>query len=170
VGLTQGIYLPLIGRNSAPVASVAITNGNFDSGDTAWTDFSSNGVYPIITHAASLPVLPYSGSYAAWMGGLPNEVNYVQQQVAVPANAPYLRFYHWMASADAPGFDFGRVKVNGLAVETFDLSKDTNGWVVHTVNLTAYAGQSVSLRFEGTTDGSLNSNWFVDEVSFHSLP
>jgi hypothetical protein len=171
VGLTQNLFLPWVTRNGVLNASAAVTNGNFESGSVTWAEFSSNNVYPIIYSVSQgLPVTPVSGDYAAWMGGLNNEVSYVQQSVTVPANAPYLRFYRWMGSGDAPGYDFGRVKINGTTVLTFDLSQNTSGWVIHSVSLAAYAGQSVTLRFEATTDGSLISSWLLDDVSFSSMP
>ena len=38
--------------------------------------------------------------------------------------------------------------------------------MTHNVNLSAYAGQSVALQIRVVTDGSLNSNLFVDDASF----
>jgi predicted carbohydrate-binding protein with CBM5 and CBM33 domain len=38
--------------------------------------------------------------------------------------------------------------------------------VKHSVNLSAYAGQSVLLQIVVVTDGTFNSNYFVDDVSF----
>jgi len=113
-------------------------------------------------------VTPHGGSWAVWLGGVLNETAYIQQQVTVSAGCPYLTFYHWIASADDCGYDYGFTRINGATVDTVNLcsSKDTGGWVQNTINLSAYAGQTVTLQIRATTDGSLNSNWFVDDVSF----
>ena len=55
-------------------------------------------------------------------------------------------------------------------MDTVDLcsSNNTGGWVQKSINLSAYAGQTVTLQIRAATDGSLNSNWFIDDVSFQS--
>ncbi len=88
----------------------------------------------------------------------------------MPAGAPYLTYYHWIASADACGYDFGGVLVNGAVVDVYTLctSTSTGGWVKHVVNLGSYANQSVMVQIRSENDSSLNSNLFVDDVSFES--
>jgi kumamolisin len=100
-----------------------------------------------------------------------SEISYLEQQVAVPPSSPYLAYWHWIASADDCGFDFAKVIVNGSAVtDLYDLcnANNTNGWVKHAVDLSAYAGLSVSIRIQAETDSSLNSNLFVDDVAFQA--
>jgi hypothetical protein len=143
-----------------------LVNGDFESGTTGWTEYSTHGWQIIVT---SFPggLTAHSGSYAAWLGGDDSDISFVQQQVTVSASAPYLVYWHWIASEDACGFDFGGVLVNGIVVDTYNLcsSADTNGWVKHSVNLGAYVGQSVMLQIRAETNSSLNSNLFVDDVS-----
>ena len=81
-----------------------------------------------------------------------------------------LAYWHWIASEDLCGYDFGGVLINSTVVDVYDLCSSTNtgGWVKHVVNLSAYAGQSVSLQIRAETDDSLNSNLFVDDVSFQA--
>ena len=47
---------------------------------------------------------------------------------------------------------------------------NTNGWVKHKLWLGAYAGSTVSLRFEVKTDPTLLSSVFVDDLVFASGP
>lgn len=47
---------------------------------------------------------------------------------------------------------------------------DTGGWVHRVVNLSAYAGTTVSLQIFARTDSYLNSNWFIDDVAFQASP
>ena len=47
---------------------------------------------------------------------------------------------------------------------------NTGGWVTHSVNLSAYAGQTVALQIRVETDSSLNSNLFVDDVAMMASP
>ena len=165
VGKIQQYYWPLVLWDFPGLAS-GIVNGNFESGTSGWTEYSTHG-WPIIMTSFSGGVTARSGSYAAWLGGEFDDVSYVQQQVAISPSAPYLVYWHWIASEDICGFDFGGVVVNGTVVQVYDLcsSTSTGGWVSHSVNLSAYAGQSVMLQIRAETDYSLNSNLFVDDIS-----
>ena len=113
-------------------------------------------------------VTPHGGSWAAWLGGGNSDISYIQQQVTISGATPYLTYYHWIASADSCGFDFAFVLINGVAVDAYNLcsSQNTGGWVTHNVNLSAYAGQSVTLQIRVETNIVNNSNLFVDDVSF----
>ena len=107
---------------------------------------------------------------AAWLGGDYDEISYIQQQITVPADRPYLSYYHWIASTDTCGYDLGGVLVNGVVVEEYDLctANNTGGWVKRVVNLSAYAAQSVAIQIRAECDNYLNSNLFIDHVAFQS--
>jgi hypothetical protein len=143
-----------------------IVNGDFEAGITGWTEGSSHG-WPVIVNVFPTGVVPHSGSQAAWLGGEYDDISFVQQQVTISAGAPYLVYWHWIASSDACGYDFGGVLVNSTVVDVYNLcsSANTGGWVKHSVNLGAYVGQSIMLQIRAETDSSLNSNLFVDDVS-----
>jgi hypothetical protein len=146
-----------------------IVNGDFEQGRVAWTEYSTYG-WPLIRQEFPGTVTPYDGTWAVWLGGDYDDISYIQQQVLVPAGQPYLSYWHWIASADACGYDIGTVWVNGTVIETYDLcsDNDTNGWVQRVINLSAYAGQSVSIQIRAECDSSLNSNLFIDHVAFQS--
>jgi hypothetical protein len=92
----------------------------------------------------------------------------IEQSVAVSASKPYLSYWFWIASSDFCGY----VMVDQVVVDRLDLCSDksTNGWKRRTVNLSAYKGQIVSLALEASTDGSRNSNWFVDDLRSSRSP
>ncbi|HTP07433.1 MAG TPA: hypothetical protein VMP08_04235 [Anaerolineae bacterium] len=164
-------YLPLIRKDPPPLPSLA--NGNFESGATGWTEYSLHG-WPIILSAGNFPgtITPHGGSWAAWLGGEYDDISYVQQSVGVQASAPYLAYWHWIASADVCGYDFGGVLVNGTVADVYTLctTNNTGGWVKHVVNLSVYSGQIVTLQIRAETDSTNNSNLFVDDVAFQSSP
>jgi hypothetical protein len=174
-GVTVGgggkTYLPIVLKNSSGGGDGGgIVNGDFENGPTGWVEYSTHGWDLIVT---SFPgsITPRSGSWAVWLGGDYNDISYIQQQVTVPAGSPYLAYWHWIASEDVCGWDYGGVIVNDTTVEdVYDLciSTNTGGWVKHVVNLSAYTGQSVSLQIRAETDGSLNSNLVVDDVAFQA--
>ncbi|OIO86699.1 MAG: hypothetical protein AUK02_05730 [Anaerolineae bacterium CG2_30_58_95] len=165
------IYLPLVLRDFAsPPPGDGIVNGDFESGLTGWTEYSTHG-WPIIVNSFSPnSVTAHSGSYAAWLGGSNDEISYIQQQVTISSGAPYLVYWQWIGSDDVCGSDIGEVLVNGSVVDVYNLCTENNtgGWVTHSVDLSAYAGQSVTLQIRSETGPSIYSNLFVDDVSLQA--
>lgn len=167
----ESVYLPLIARNyspsPAPVPGTGIRNGDFESGaDGSWTESSYQG-YSLILHSSTLPITPHSGSWATWLGGVGDEISEISQSVTIPSGYSLLRFWHWIGSADVCGYDWGMVYIDDDERGRFDLCSDTGtgGWVIRTYDLSAYVGQTVVLQIRATTDGSLNSNLFIDDVA-----
>ena len=58
--------------------------------------------------------------------------------------------------------------INATPIQTWDLCSihNTGGWVPISLDLSSYAGQSVSLEFRVQTDNSLSSTLYLDDVSF----
>jgi hypothetical protein len=162
-------HLPSI-LNVKTSASLFIPNGDFELGtNQGWNEYSSHN-WSLVLSREHLPISPFSGQWAAWLGGESDEIAAIGQEVTVPTNFPYLRFAHWIASEDLCGYDFGGVVVNNTVVDVFDLCADTtaNGWSWRQVNLSTYAGQVIQLQIRAETDVSLNSNLFVDDVQWSS--
>lgn len=159
------LYLPI--SLDVPPPNLPLLNGSFEAGRTGWTEFSALG-YDIISTAFPGSVAPHSGAWAAWLGGDDNETSSISQQVTVPATAPLLTYWRWIALADACGFDHFTLWVNGVLVDGHDLchAADTNGWRPAAADLSDYAGQTVTLELRVTTDGSGNSNLFIDDLAF----
>lgn len=172
VTFNESAHLPLVMSIFGSTAENPFVNPDFESGRTGWTEFSTHG-WDIIGTTFPGTVTPHSGTWAAWLGGDDDDISYIKQRVTVPAGAPHLTYWHWIASEDVCGFDLGGVIVNDSdVVDVYDLcdARSTGGWVRHSVNLSAYAGQSVTIQIRAETDGSLNSNLFVDDVSFQASP
>lgn len=161
-------YLPIVPKTHS---TVAIGNPGFEAGETIWSWYSSNGWRIIVNSQLPPGVAPHGGSWLAWLGGGDNETSYVQQTIAVPNDAPHLAWWHWAASAEnGCEYDVGTVRINGTTVRTIQLcqSQNTGGWVQQSVNLNAYRNQSVTLRVQVVTDGSINSNLFLDDFAFRA--
>ena len=148
-----------------------LVNGDFEQGPgVGWTE-SSTGGWPIVTDDFLANNIEPNGSWAAWLGGADNEESALWQQIVVSAGAPVLHYAYAIGSEDACGFDFAQIVVNGVIVKDYQLCGNTvtGDWVQGSVDLSAYAGQSVELLFMVVTDGSLNSNLFLDDVSFSNV-
>ena len=169
-GIVAPIYLPISLHIPYTPPALPLLNGDFEQGATGWTEASLLG-WRVIVNSNEVEGLPtHSGVWSAWLGGDDNEISLIEQAVTVPPDRPYLTYYHGIGSEDGCGYDFGGVLIDGAVVDVYDLCADssTSGWVRHVVNLSDYAGQTVALQIRVETDGSLNSNLFVDDVAFSS--
>lgn len=164
------LYLPLVMKGGF---TDPIINGGFELGHVGWSEYTKNNYFqPIVTQAFVQNYNPgvsaHNGTWLVWLGGSYNEINSISQTITIPASGPYLHYWYWIGSADACGYDFFRVKLGTTSVHTKNLCQTTNtgGWVQGVLNLAAYAGSPVSLKFEVTTDDILNSNLFLDDIFF----
>ena len=148
-------------------SSTAVRNGTFEAGhDGNWTE-SSTGGWDLITQSFPGGVTPHGGSWAVWLGGADNETSSLTQNGISMSGVRYLHYWYWIASEDICGYDYAKVFVNGSEKQSFDLcdTSGTSGWVQRVLDLNSYAGTVISLEFRVTTDGSGNSNFFIDDVS-----
>jgi serine protease AprX len=144
-----------------------VVNPGFESGrNVGWSEGSTHG-WEIVVNSFPGSVTAHAGSWAAWLGGDYSDTSYVQQSITITGTA-VLSYWYWVASDDICGYDYLYVKVNGTPVFTQNLCSTTNtsGWVNKKISLSAYAGQTVALRFEVYADSSVNSNLFLDDISF----
>jgi hypothetical protein len=116
---------------------------------------------------STLQIAPHGGSWAAWLGGDDNEISEISQSVTIPPASSLLRLWHWIGSADACGYDWGEVFIDADRLDRFALcsSSGTGGWMIRTYDLSGYVAETVVLKIRATTDGSLTSNLFVDDVA-----
>lgn len=164
------VFLPVMLKTYQQVPPTPLLNGDFEAGRTAWSESSLKG-WPLIVHAGEPNMIPpHGGEWAAWLGGGHNEYATLQQTAQVPVSAPYLGYWYATFSQDTCGFDNGWVKINSVTLKTHPLcqAQATGGWVKQVLDLTAYAGQVVQLQFGASTDASLLSSLFIDDVAFQS--
>jgi hypothetical protein len=149
-----------------------IINGDFESGQgVGWIEYSLNG-WELIMHSDDFPVTPHGGNWATWLGGDHSEISSIQQTFTVPNGTSYLHLWYWIESEDECGYDYGYVRINSSDLQTWDLCVDnsTEAWTELSLDLGAYAEQSVLLEILVETDTSLLSNLFIDDVSLSATP
>jgi hypothetical protein len=136
-----------------------------------------------------LPADPYSGSYAFWSNkGDESDMTLTREfdfsYVSAPITFSYWTWYdlekdydyvyleastdgqHWQipitpsGTAENPSGNSYGWGYNGLS----------NGWIQESVDLSRFAGQKVSLRFEYVTDAAVNGEGFLlDDVSIDAI-
>jgi len=168
---------PTPGPTNTPTARQLIVNGGFESGQSPWGESSANG-YQIID-----PSRPHTGTHSAWMCGYNNCNDQIYQTVTLPATFTKVTLGYWyysdtQESAGSPCYDYfyARIKSSSGGIITTPQqscnSSATNGWVFKSFDLTSalsgYAGKAVTVSFQGTTDSSLTSDFFVDDVTVNA--
>ncbi len=163
-------YLPLIMKDNGSVPPNPVQNGGFESGHVAWAESSLHPVELIMDAAAGLSVTPHNGSWAVWLGGVDDEVASITQSVTIPVGRSILHYWFASGSEDSCNFDFFKIFVEGTvrSSETICYSNATNAWVHRVLDLSAYAGTTQTIMFMASTNGSLNSNVFLDDISFET--
>ena len=86
----ERLYLPLVAQAGSP--AIQLANGGFEDGRTIWRTFSTHDNAII---RAGTAVSPHQGDWLAQLGGADDETAFIEQQVTVPAAAPYLHFWAW---------------------------------------------------------------------------
>lgn len=170
------VYLPMTSKSTGSSPSVVV-NGDFEAGRSGWVEFEDSTFFdfPLIVNRQDLPspIRPYDGDWVAWLGGESDFISYIEQVLTIPQTNPQLTYWHWIDSIW--GFQantYGGVYINGTSVDQYPLDSDTatGGWVKRTVDLNAYAGQTVTLRILSQTGTDNFSSLYVDAVSIHSSP
>ena len=157
-------------------------NGGFESGrDGKWHERNAGSPTKLIFRngeTITLIMPARNGHYFAWLGGEPDAANELAQEVSLPPGYSNmgLVFDYWIWSEeDSCSRDTAVVSVDGTTLNTFGLCKATitpvdptnGGWRKATyalTNLPQTAARNVTIKFTGTTNGSKNSNFFIDNV------
>ena len=152
-------------------AAQLLTNPGFESNGTGWTQASTLGFSPITKATSAEP--SHAGSYVAWFDGNGSkDTDSITQKVTIPAGCTATLSY-WLhvdttentTTAKPDTFTVQVLNSAGTVLGTvgsFSNLNKASGYTQHTADLSAYAGQTVSLRFTGTeTDTSGGTTDFV---------
>jgi len=150
-----------------------LLNTGFESGSTSWT--MSSGV--ICTNASCSGETAHAGTGFAWLDGYGSaHTDTVSQAVAIPSGktSATLAFYLHINTAEtttSTAYDKLTVQVlnsSGSVLATLATYSNLNaasGYVLKSLNMTPYIGQTVTVRFTGTEDASLQTSFVLDDVT-----
>ncbi len=150
------------------IPSNPILNGGFELGDAYWLEYSTHGWDLIMNSAEGLLISAHTGSWAVWLGGEYSDNSYISQTVTIPIGRSFLHYWVYTGSNDLCEYDVFLVLVGNSAVYSQWVCDDNNtyGWVHRVLDLSTYAGTTQTIKFLVSTDSSLNSNVFLDDISF----
>ncbi|MGW6576208.1 M28 family peptidase [Streptomyces sp. NPDC054945] len=140
-----------------------VTNGGFESGSSPWS--ATTGV---ITNQSGQA--PHGGSYKAWLAGYGStHTDSAAQTLTIPSGCSTYRlgfFLHIDTDEDENVvYDRFTVSVAGQTLETLSNLNANSGYAEKSYDLSQFAGQTVTLKFNGTEDQSLQTSFVVDDVT-----
>jgi trimeric autotransporter adhesin len=170
-GVTRTVTLKV--NASTTTASQLLLNPGFELGRVNWV---SNNINKVITNSVS-PTR--TGAWVAWLGSFSGlaGTEFLYQDVTIPADAvnATLTFYLMPISEETTTTlqnDTLKVQVRNAAgtilstPATFsNLDLPLFGYEQHTVNLSAYKGQTIRVYFLNTSNNSLFTWFFIDDVT-----
>jgi hypothetical protein len=154
-----------------------LINGGFEAGLEPWVPYTT-GADPLIYDAATTAedgIVPYEGQRMGWLGGVPNETNRLSQEVILPAGttrvtlggALRIQIFEQHALIDFLRADLvaGALRIPVFAFDNGSASEDWVELAVPAVDVTAYAGQTVTLELESEIGAGPGTNFFIDGLS-----
>ncbi len=162
-----------IGSSSSGGCTAAQLLGNpgFETGSAApWS--STSGV---VSNSGSEP--PHSGSWDAWLDGYGSaHTDTLSQAVTLPSGCSTYSFGFYLhvdtaETTTSTAYDTLSVQVLGSSgtvlgtLATYSNLDQNTGYTQHSFDLSAYAGQSITLKFTGTEDSAYQTSFFLDDTS-----
>jgi len=146
---------------------VSVTNPGNQSSTTAGNDGSWSQTSGVIgQYSSSYPT--HAGTWQAWLDGYGNShTDTLSQTVALPSGCTSytVDFYLRITTSETESVAYDTLTLTAGATQ---LGKWTNlnatGWVKTSINLSQYAGTSITLKFTGVEDSSLQTSFFVDDA------
>ncbi|MFJ1702165.1 M4 family metallopeptidase [Kitasatospora sp. NPDC088346] len=142
-------------------------NAGFETGTAApWTVTSG-----VVDNSASQA--SHSGSWKAWLNGYGSaHTDSAAQTVTIPAGCKATLSY-WLhidtaETTTSTAYDKLTVTVNGTTVASYSNLNKATGYVQKTVDLSSYAGQSVTVKFNGVEDSSLQTSFVIDDTAINT--
>ena len=145
-----------------------LANPGFETGATSWT--ATAGV--IGQNGAGQPT--HGGAWNAWLDGYGStHTDTLSQSVTVPAGCTNstLQFWLHIDSAETTGsvaYDRLTVTVGSTTLATYSNLNKAAGYQLRSLNVGSFAGQTVTVKFTGTEDSSLQTSFVIDDTALNA--
>ncbi|MFJ7148866.1 putative Ig domain-containing protein [Streptomyces sp. NPDC100445] len=139
-----------------------LADPGFESGSTGWS--ATSGVITTDSGEAA-----HGGSYKAWLDGYgSSHTDTLSQSVTIPAGCKAtLTFYLHIDTAETgtTAYDKLTVTAGSTTLATYSNLNHNSGYAQKTLDLSSLAGQTVTLKFNGVEDSSLQTSFVVDDTA-----
>ncbi|GAA0588896.1 M1 family aminopeptidase [Streptomyces crystallinus] len=155
-------------RAAACTPAQAVANGGFESGTSPWTQSQTS----VITNRAGQSA--HGGSYFAWLDGVGRtHTDTLSQSVTIPSGCASATLTFWLhidtaETTSSTQYDKLTAKIGSTTLATYSNLNKNTGYVQKSFDVSAFAGQTVSLAFTGTEDSSLQTSFVVDDIALNT--
>ncbi|MEH0574531.1 MULTISPECIES: M1 family aminopeptidase [Streptomyces] len=145
-----------------------VAGGDFESGASAWTQ-SSTGVITSRTGQSA-----HGGTAFAWLDGVGStHTDTLSQSVTIPSGCAGATLTFWLhidtaETTSSTAYDKLTAKIGTTTLATYSNLDKNTGYVQKSFDVSAFAGQTVSLAFTGTEDSSLQSSFVLDDIALNT--
>ena len=156
----------LLGGATPPPSGNLLLNPGFESGSASWTSDHAD-TFETGTNART-------GSGFAGLNGWGQATSYkLDQTFSIPSSVTgsSLSFYLKTQTDETAATAYDTLKVQAISggvtttLATYSNLNKSTGYVLKTLDLSAFKGKTVTLRFLGVEDSSLKTYFFVDDTS-----
>lgn len=154
-------------------ATQLLTNGGFESGAASpWT--MSSGTLCSNGASGCSGETSHGGTWFAWMDGYGSaHTDTVSQTVTVPPGATKatLSFYLHIDTAETGTTAYDTLKVQVVSgtttttLATYSNANAATGYALKTLDLSAFVGKTITIKFVATEDSSLQTSFVLDDIS-----
>ncbi|GAB3980194.1 hypothetical protein GCM10029978_077600 [Actinoallomurus acanthiterrae] len=166
LGTPNGLTAFRSGTSPCVAPGNKIVNGGFENGASPWTST------PNVILANGSGETAHTGTRFAWLDGYgTTHTDTLAQTVTIPAGCrAVLNFWLHIDTAETGtvAYDTLTVKVGTRTVATYTNVDAAAGYRAVALDLSSFAGQTVSVSFAGTEDASLQTGFVVDDVALNA--
>jgi hypothetical protein len=139
-------------------------NPGFETGTAApWS--ASTGV---VSNSAGEPA--HAGTWDAWLDGYgTTHTDTLSQTITIPAGC-HATLSYWLhidtaETSTTTHYDTLAVKVNSTTLASYSNLNHNSGYGQHSHDLSAYAGQTVTISFTAKEDSTLQTSFVLDDIT-----
>jgi len=142
-----------------------LANPGFESGTASWS-----GTTGTIGQWASSGEAAHGGTWSSWLDGYGStHTEAIQQSVTIPAGCTAtLSFYVHIDSAETTTsvqYDKLTISAGSTTLGTLSNLNKASGYQLKTFSLNAFAGQTVTIKWSGSEDSSLQTSFVIDDTA-----
>jgi len=162
------------GITGPPAGNNLLRNPGFESGNVLWSATPSGAGRISVINSPGAGAA-HSGAWDARLGGTGRESHdSISQLVTIPSRRrATLSYYVLIGTAESPNtevFDTLNVRAGSTTLQTLSNLNASGSYQRKTVNLSAYAGRTISLSFSGDEDVSAATSFVLDDLAVTTSP
>ncbi|MFD9705302.1 M4 family metallopeptidase [Lentzea sp. NPDC059081] len=153
-----------VGTGGGNCSGQKLANPGFESGSTSWTATSG-----VIGQHSSNGEPARTGTWSSWLNGYgSSHTDSLSQSVTIPSGCKAaLTFYLHIDTSETGStvYDKLTVTAGSTTLGTFSNTNAASGYVLKTFDVSSLAGQTVTFKFTGVEDASLQTSFVIDDTA-----